>query len=509
MKLSIKRFIPVLLTVSGLLLMTLFLFTGTSVQADPIVNTPTLDVEIVGDVKCEQLKVANLDCAAAAGSDIYTGTLDGANYRIRVPAGWDNGKLVVYAHAYRDKADFPGDTDNTSAYAAPGDEKSSVAMEDALLALGYAVAGSAFRDNGWAVEEGISDTLALTNYFSETIGAPSRTILWGFSIGAVVTFKSIELYPDVYDGAIPACAVGAGTSLGWDASMAMALAYDVAFGWPAAWGTFDDVAEETLDFETVVAPTLVAQVFDNANLGGFEFVRLVGGLPEEEFYDPNGSNWLFTDMYFTTEARAELERRAGGSPTQNANHIYSLTDDEKAYLGTLGVDADALLAEMNAATTIEADPAARAYLESYADYTGNIPNPVLTLHTTVDGLIAASNETVYAETVAAAGASDNLVQTYTESVGHCTFSGEQLITTLTAMDNWLETGTAPTDANFPTALGFVPDFDPGPWPIEFSDQVTSLSLTDFNGQASSAPLAWLAVLPMLFVGVGLFLRRRK
>lgn len=506
MKLSIKRFIPVLLTVSGVLLMTLFLFTGTSVQADPIVNTPTLDVEIVGDVKCEQLKVANLDCAAAAGSDIYTGTLDGANYRIRVPAGWDNGKLVVYAHGYRDKADHVGETDNTSAYAAPGDEKSSVAMEEALLAMGYAVAGSAFKDNGWAVEEGISDTLALTTYFSETIGAPSRTILWGFSIGAVVSFKSIELYPDVYDGVIPACGVGAGTSINWDASIAIGLAYDVAFDWPAAWGSVDDVLDDGLDFETVVAPTLLAQVSEPTNFGGFEFIRLVTQLPEEEFY--TGTNWLFRDMYFITEARAELERRAGGPIGQNINHIYSLTDNEKAYLGGLGVDPDALLAEMNAPTSIEADPAARAYVESYADYTGNIQNPVLTLHTTVDGLAVPTNETMYAETVAAAGASDNLVQTYTESVGHCTFSGEQLITTLTAMDNWLETGIAPTDATFPTAQGFVPDFDPGPWPIEFNHEVTSISLTDFNGQSSTA-LAWLAVLPMLLVGVGLFLRRRK
>jgi pimeloyl-ACP methyl ester carboxylesterase len=503
MKPSIKRFIPVLLTVSGLLLMTLFLFTGTSVQADPIVNTPTLDVEIVGDVKCEQLKVANLDCTAAAGSDIYTGTLDGANYRIRVPAGWDNGKLVVYAHGHTDKADQAGETDYTTAHAAPGGEE----MEDTLLGMGYAVAGSAFRENGWAVQEGISDTLALTNYFSETIGAPSRTILWGFSMGSVVSFKSIELYPDVYDGVIPACAVGAGTSMIWDVSMAMALAYDVGFGWPAEWGTFDDVLDEGLDFETVVAPTLTAQVSEPTNSGGFEFIRLVTDLPAQEFY--TGTNWLFTNMYFTTEARAELERRAGGTIVQNTNHIYSLTDEEKDYLGTLGVDADALLAEMNAATTIEADPAARAYVESYADYTGNIQNPVLTLHTTVDGLVVASNERVYAETVAAAGASDNLVQTYTESVGHCTFSGEQLITTLTAMDTWLETGTAPTDATFPTALGFVPDFDPGPWPIEFSNEVTSLSLTDFNGQRSSGQFAWLAVLPMLLVGVGLFLRRRK
>ena len=503
MRSSIQRFIPVLLTISGVLLVTLFLFTTTSAQADPIVNTPTFDVEIVGDMECEAIKVANLDCAAAAGAEIVTGTLDGANYRIGVPTGWDNGTLVVYAHGYRDKADFPGDTDNTSADAAPGGE----AMEQILMAMGYAVAGSAYSDNGWAVEEGISDTLALTNHFSQEYGEPSRTILWGFSMGSVVTFKSIELYPDVYDGAIPACTVGAGTSMAWDASMAVALSYDVAFGWPAEWGTYNDVAEETLDFEAVVVPALLAQAGDPNNAGAFEFMRLVLDFPQEEFY--TGASWLTQIMYFTSEGRAELERRVGGVATQNANHIYSLSDDDKTYLTGLGVDPDALLAAMNEATTVEADPAARAYLESYADYTGNIQNPVLTLHTTVDGLTGPQHETVYAETVAAAGASDNLVQAYTDAVGHCFFSGEQLVTTLAAMNGWLETGTAPSNDSFPTEEGFVHDFDPGPWPIEFEADPTSINLADFNGQQSSGGFAWLAVLPMLLVGVGLFLRRRK
>ena len=36
-----------------------------------------------------------------------SGDLDGAPYRIRVPAQW-NGTLLVFVHGYRDKADHPG-----------------------------------------------------------------------------------------------------------------------------------------------------------------------------------------------------------------------------------------------------------------------------------------------------------------------------------------------------------------------------------------------------------------
>lgn len=47
---------------------------------------------------------------AVAGPIDLTGTLDGAAFEIRVPAGW-NGTLVMYAHGYRDVADHPGEAD--------------------------------------------------------------------------------------------------------------------------------------------------------------------------------------------------------------------------------------------------------------------------------------------------------------------------------------------------------------------------------------------------------------
>ena len=75
-----------------------------------------------------------------------------------------------------------------------------------------------------------------------------------------------------------------------------------------------------------------------------------------------------------------------------------------------------------------------------------------------------SSEHAYAETVAAAGRGDLLVQTFTNGVGHCNFTAPQLLASVTAMDAWLRTGTKPTAANFPPALGFVPSFLPPPFP---------------------------------------------
>lgn len=384
------------------------------------------------------------------------GTLNRADYKIRVPAAW-NGTLLVYAHGY--SADVP------PPWAAPGYGPG----ESFLLSMGYAIAGTSNRSGGWAVKEGIQNTLALTNFFKGHVGNPDRIILWGFSMGSVITFKSIEKYPGIYDGAIAGCAVGAGAAKNYDGALAIALAYDVTFDWPESWGSVGDVRDD-LDFDTEVEPVLFGQVMNPSNTGLFEFIRLVNDLPEEEFYTPP-SAWLFTDMFFVTQARAELERRAHGPVAQNLDHIYSLTPIEIAYLDSLlnplGVDVSDLLAEMNARRDIEARLPSRKYLERYADYTGNLKRPVITIHTTVDGLVHVANEGVYRETVSAAGKEDLLVQVYTDSVGHCGFTSDQLYFTIKAMEDWLNTGTPPDPMDpliFPPIFGFVNDFEPPDWP---------------------------------------------
>ena len=394
--------------------------------------------------------------AASAAPTQLEGELNGAPYRIVVPDGW-NGTLVVYAHGYRDRADHPGETDVRVAEAAP-----VAALEPALLSMGYALAGSAYRRNGWAVQEGIEDTKALVSLFRDTVGKPRRTLLWGFSMGSVITFALAEQTAGHFDGYLAACAVAAGTSRAWDGAGALSAAYAAAFGWPAPWGTTADVRDD-LDFDTEVAPKMFLELSNLANWGKFEFMRLVSGAAPSSLPAP-APTWAFTNMFFATEARAELERRAGGPVVQNRTHAYTLSAADKAYLAGLGVDADALLAQMNAGRNVSAPPSARNYLERWADYSGKIKKPVLTLHTQTDALVPPSHESAYAATVAAAGRSGLLAQTFTSGNGHCAFTGPQLVTALTALDGWAATGTRPGAASFPAALGFLPGFTAPAWP---------------------------------------------
>ncbi|MHB1241914.1 MAG: alpha/beta hydrolase [Gaiellaceae bacterium] len=394
--------------------------------------------------------------AATAAPTVLTGELNGAPYRVVVPENW-NGKLVVYAHGYRDLADQPGQVDDRAAEVAP-----VAALEPVLTGMGYAIAGSAYKRNGWAVQEGVEDTVALASWFRDNVGKPTRTLLWGFSMGSVVTFEIAERTAGQFDGYLAACAVGAGTPRAWDGAGALTAAYDAAFGWPASWGTPADV-NDNLWFDAQVFPKLLAEIGNPLNWGKFEFMRLVTGSSPSAVPAP-APTWAFTNMFFATEARAELERRAGGPVVQNLTHEYTLSAGDKGYLALLGVDADALLAEMNAGRTVSAPPFSRNYLEHWADYSGKIKKPLLTLHTQTDALVPASHESAYAATVAAAGRSGLLAQTFTSGNGHCAFSGEQLLTALGALDQWVATGQKPGAASFPAALGFLPGFTPPAWP---------------------------------------------
>jgi hypothetical protein len=266
------------------------------------------------------------------------------------------------------------------------------------------------------------------------------------------------------------CAPAAGSTRIWDAGLSLYLAYDVVFGTPSTWGTVGEV-RNNIDFETEVFPKLLAEVSNPANFPRFEFVRLVGGTPGRGLTPPPPPlfypGWLFTDMAFLTEFRAELQRRAGGPYVQNLDQSYSLSAAERLYLNSLGVPdfvIDGWLAQMNARTNISAPPAPRNYVEHFATFKGKIKNPVLTMHTIIDPLVVVANESAYAETVADAGRSNRLFQTYTTGNGHCAFTGPQILTAVSAIDSWVRTGTRPTSATFPAALGFSPGFVPPPFP---------------------------------------------
>ncbi len=393
------------------------------------------------------------------------GDLDGVPYRIRVPANW-NGTLIVYAHGYGEAA-LP-----LALAPLPADV-------DALLAKGFALAASRFGGGvpvppqvlaGYQVKEGMQNTVALTGAFGEMIGHPTRTILWGKSLGGLIALGLIEAHPGLYDGAVALCAAGAGTPRRFDHFLDITLAYKVAFGWMPEWGSPGDLRDD-LNFMTDVLPHVPTP--GPGNFGLWEFIRLVNRLPNDSYYiNPVGLPERGQNLYFAFAVRAELEKRAGGPVAENVGRSYTLSEEDKAYLGTLGVNADALLAEMNEMTYITADHNARNYAAHYFEPSGDIRRPVLTVHTTGDALAPPNHESAYCATVGQVGNGDLLMQQFTAGYrtpsgtsvnGHCTFTSAQNVAGIDAMVSWLDTGNRP-ETFVPATLGFLPGFVPPPWP---------------------------------------------
>ena len=367
---------------------------------------------------------------------------------------------------------------------------------------------------GWIVEDGVRDiggamAQARRLLYATKRRPPARTILLGRSQGSLVALRYAEERSSLVDGVITACTVGAGTSRSWDTAVDAALAIDVAFsptgngtgGWP--WGespgNVGDIDDEVV-FGSAAnpAPGTVAETLglwlnkDPVAFARLEFVRLVLGLPREGFYPfpapaippfygqslgYPGFNWLGSILLFATEVKADLEIKAGGAVGQNSDHVYDLSDTDRAYLGALGLSENTTgtwLEEMNARTRYAPSPQGAHYSARFHDFAFDSrlpPRPMLSIHTTTDGLVLPSQETVLRETLDAAGGPAKrrqLLQKLVRSNGHCTLTQAEWELALDAMERRLDHGVWPGDRFFPNrpdhGLRFENDFDPGPFP---------------------------------------------
>ena len=129
--------------------------------------------------------------ATAAGAGFLEGTHEGADFLIGMPEKW-NGGLVLFAHGYEGEGDGRG-----SVRGSP--------LSGHLGAAGYAWAASGYRSKGYRPDWFMADMLALRAHFISRFGTPRWTILHGQSMGGHVTIASLELHPEVYQGALIEC----------------------------------------------------------------------------------------------------------------------------------------------------------------------------------------------------------------------------------------------------------------------------------------------------------------
>lgn len=437
------------------------------------------------------------------GCDVVAceGSIEGAAYEILLPETW-NGTLLIYSHGYRAAQPFPPqfEPSSTAATPAPGWDSGVTEVADALLERGYALVGSAYSANGWAVEEGVAAGEQLYEFFRTNVAEPRRVYVWGDSLGGLITATIAEKHADWVDGAAPFC--GAVAGLLPNMGLALDTAYavqqlidpgmtissfssyeDAVAAWEGAASLLVQSARDQ-DTEAIAKIFTVAALVDapgkTRTFDGSTIVSQVSGTIES----------LLTALGFGTVGRFDVEQRYGGPISGNEDTDYSLRidDAERERIDAIGGEGatDRFLATLASGQRVSADPTAQAEaLARGGDPTGRIQDPMITLHTSDDPLVIVQNETFFGDRVAQAEAAGEvrggLVQLYTVppatfpqdpgapyGAGHCNFTLDSRLAVIDLLDAWVREGVFPGQGAISAAMGqesgYNALFQPGPWP---------------------------------------------
>ena len=355
--------------------------------------------------------VAWLECtnAGAAGPvrdtpvTSETGMLDGAAFRIDMPAQW-NRRLVVFFH---------GTVTEPIAFA-KGEVLSP--MFKPLLERGYAVIQSGYSAVGWAVEQGSADTEKLRRRFVATHGQPQHTFVMGMSMGGTLTAMAIETQPDVYAGALSLCGAIEPTDRFMQRDFALRAAFDYYF--PDLLGALVPVPA-AFDADEDVARRIHAAL--QANPKAYASLRAIYGTGDERSL-PDVIAAITWDI-------KEMQQRTHANPFGNADLIYTGSADDYAL--------------NDGVKRYRADAKAARYLSRWYTPSGKLTRPMLALHDTGDPLVVASSAFEYAVLAQRAGHADNFVQQYVNAQGHCAFTVDQIARAFDDLVAWTLDGRRP------------------------------------------------------------------
>jgi len=301
------------------------------------------------------------------------------------------------------------------------------------------------------------------------VGRPARTVAWGHSLGGIITAGLIQTYPNRFSAALPMCGVLSGGVATWNTALDSAFAFQQLLA-PAVQvvDITNPVANVTAAATAAAAaqqtPQGRARLALSAALGDTPgwFTPLSAEPAANDYTAQEANQYLWdseVDYPFAFAFRAELEARAGGNPswTTGVNFASQLAKSADlrevlALYQAAGLNLRADLAKLQRAKPVSANPAAVRYLAKYISFDGRLPVPVLSMHTTGDGLVVPENEQAYAAVVARDGDSRLLRQVFVNRAGHCAFTPAETITAVQSLVNRLNTGHWNDGALQPAAM---------------------------------------------------------
>jgi pimeloyl-ACP methyl ester carboxylesterase len=391
---------------------------------------------------------ASQTCGGTGSVTALNGTLpDGATFLIQCPNGTWNGTLFLYSHGYV----TPGSKN-------PAQDVGDPVTGAWLLSHGFALAGSSYATTGWAIQQALPDQISTLDTFDSTYTTPDRTIAWGHSLGGIITAGLIQQFPGRFAAALPMCGVLSGGVATWNTALDAAFAFQQLIDPSVAVVHITDPVGNLNGAEAAAAsaqqtPQGQARLALAAALGDTPgwFTPTSPEPAPRDFaaQEANQYEWFSqVDGPFIFALRAELEARAGGNPSWNTGVNYTTQlaksvdmREVVALYKAAGLSLKADLAKLNNATRISADPGAVQYLAQNIAFNGQINIPVLTMHTTGDGLVVPENESAYRSVVGSNGNQSLLRQIYVHRAGHCAFTPAETVTAASTLLHRLDTGS--------------------------------------------------------------------
>jgi len=372
------------------------------------------------------------DTVAMSTTSRYAGVLDGAAYRIEVPANW-NGKLVMYAHGYAGTG------------AALGVNNPSIRRH--LIQQGYAWAASSYSKNYYDVRAGVEDTNNLAQKFNtitaaagRTLAAPSRIYITGHSMGGHITGAAIEaeaattaVHKVKYHGAVPMCGVMGDTEL-FNQFAAIQVTAQALAG-QAAYPT-----AQWADISAAVTATLFTTFPSVPTATGAKFVSVlqnITGGPRPLFAQGLAFGGSFPSAWGALGGDGTITGILNENILDTTAYTYTI-DGDAAGSTALNTSAQKLRAATNA------NRLRRDGLRWIPQVNGEISIPVVSIHTLGDLFVPFSMQQTYQKRVAAKGNSGWLVQRAIRGASHCDFTVAEQVEAFEAMIKWERDGIKPS-----------------------------------------------------------------
>ncbi len=439
-------------------------------------------------------------CALGATCEgSLTGSLGSSTFKIVMPTTF-NGTVLLFSHGYRVGTPVPAALATPLGFAAnPAYVKTSVPafaatfgtdvayvggggadVADnplaipALLAQGYALAGTGYAKQGWATAEGVESGENLLKYINAgAIKGVKKTMVWGESLGGLIAQTIAERNPGKIAGSLPTCAPLAGPEQAFSGAMTVMYTWKTLIAPTLRVANYQSYTQALSDLGTVlttlggvaagtVSTSAVGYPVAQANL----LAGLMAGLPTKStVYDGQTVNPAYATLgtlaavvggYSPASAgansaaamlqnvggaaalgilgRYELEQRARAIASipatttanfnDNINVSYTnlLSSEQRGEFGdTLNASTvmpnllNAMLAKLDASkgdatARFGANAAAVAAVRALPAAKGVYSVPTLLISTTYDSIVAAGNTSEFYAKLAKSGAKSKLLK---------------------------------------------------------------------------------------------------